>query len=143
MHVRTEKWYPSLGFVGIFALAWKLIHLLDLHRLDKLYELAFTMSGIGIAFLATMMSILFAIKDSPAITYLKEAKRYPLLVSYLTGSITWFFLMLIVAGLGLVLPLDGAPRFSDAFHAFSAGVACGALLSLWRIVRIMSKILRD
>lgn len=128
----TERYGPYLFALAVCVVTWK--HPLQIpkeYHADVIGS-ALSMAAIFLGFMATSLSILISIKESPVADALRTNGSMGLLVSYLRQAIFWTLLWLISSFLlyfqqpGLLLSLWSA-------------LACLALLCFLRVVHLLSQ----
>lgn len=138
-----EKWYPFTVGGMVAALYLWLGWYKDMPpNLKELLAAVISVSAIAVGFMATAKSILFSIEKKRAVRMLKEAGEFSTLIDYLMASVNWSFLLGLLSVVGLVLDFSKMAWWRPCLAAMwlllfvTAGVAC------YRVIHVLSKILR-
>jgi hypothetical protein len=115
--------------------------------LHDLFTAVISVSAIAVGFLATAKTILLALEERPIIVSLKQSGYYKWLIAYILEAIYWSFALAGVSAAGLLLTFAKRGAAQDWEHAFFLAIwaflLAGAGLSYFRVVRVLSKILRQ
>ena len=136
-----DKFYPVT--IALLCSALSVIfrdHLHPKQISDALFSSTLNIAAIATGFLATSKAILFAISDSKPIQWLKDGKRYNMLIDYLMEAIY----SSIFSGITSAVNLLARPTNTKAVFLVALWMLCTswALLACYRIIRLMSIILR-
>jgi hypothetical protein len=111
--------------------------------LDNLFTSVISISAIAVGFFATAKTILFSIGQSNIIIQLKNAKVFDLLVNYIMSAINYCLVLAILTGFWFFFDLETPEKWYPwAFGAWLFFVSL-ALLSSYRVIRILAKILKS
>ena len=138
MTLTIERWYPWLSGAGAATLSWFLgCQLPSDSNLPSLLSATISVSAILVGFTATMKSILMAVPS--VIAGIKEAEYLDDLATYMSEA--------TASNLGFcVLNLFGFFKWPGAhleiFSVMWIGFGVAALLTFWRVTRIMTILLR-
>jgi len=119
----------TLFYVYNYALDGKVTTGLNGIRLQLYGTIAGT-TGALLGFVITGISILFTMKESPAIAVLKQSKHYRTIFDVFASASRYLAFTAVVSLLGLLIDRDQAPQLWYGFIVF-----WGALISLFRILR--------
>lgn len=138
-----EKFGPiGVGLLigGLMTFWWPQLSLPK--NLTELLSSTIDLSAVGVGFLGTIWAILVSIEDRPAMRFLKEVGRGPVLSAHLVGAIRWMFALAVLSLAGLVIDLGDR----QYWHRYLVGAwSCSittATLSLVRITQIFMAVLR-
>jgi len=109
--------------------------------INSLFTAIISISAVSIGFIATTKSILFALRDSSTVKWIKSGGGYQQLIDYMMTAIRWCFLNAIVSAVCLLLDF---PSYYWAPFLFAAWLftCVTAFSSCYRVIHIFSKILR-
>jgi hypothetical protein len=143
-----ERLYPLIG-----ALATGVVFVLFLRSrsfpstLPDLFAAVISVGAIAIGFLATAKTILISLNDRPVIQKLRTTGYYRWVVGYILEAINWSFAMTLMSAAGLLMTFAPAGQEQDLWHGLFLAVwatsLAGAALSYFRVVRVLSKVLRQ
>lgn len=138
MSLTFERWYPWLFGAAVAALAWLLEwRLPGEDALPSLLSAAISVSAILVGFMATMKSILMAVPTMiagiKAADFLEDVASY-LMVATSGGLV---YCVINIAGFFSV-----ATTWPQCFTVVWFGSGVFALLAFWRVMRIMTALLR-
>ncbi len=140
----VERWYPLVGGVAVSALYFLLCRQMALSpSIDNLFSAVINISAIAVGFFATAKTILFSLSDRYIIKQLKKVGAFNTLVDYLLHAIKWCFLLAIVTGLAFFIDIKTRPEWQTWAFSFWLFLVCVALLSSYRVITILAKILRS
>jgi len=142
MSALIEKWITYI-LASVCAAAY--LHFFAQSEFSKTINSLFTaiisISAVSIGFIATTKSILFSLRDSSTVKWIKSGGSYQSLIDYMMTAIRWCFLNAIVSAVCLLVDF---PSYYWAPFLFAAWVftCVTAFSSCYRVIHIFSKILR-
>ncbi len=114
-----------------FKLDYMVLKLLDQNR-SALYGTISSISGALLGFIITGVSILLAMKESPALIIIKASKYYQTVFVVFTSACRYLGLNTTMALLGLLIDKDSSPHLWFFFIVLWA-----SLISVFRLMRCL------
>ena len=146
-----ERHSPKIigAIVFIVLIFFDMLAYLPSQNLTNLFNVSINVGAISVGFLVTVVTLIIAIKDNPNLRYLSKLKHSEdksyllLLIEYIKHAIGISFLVsLLSAGSLLFVPAAHQAAFEWYFRAWFVMLAM-FLVSLYRILKILSLLLRD
>ena len=140
----TEKWYPGFGGLGaavIYVISAR-------HRplpaeVRYVFQAVMNVAAIGAGFSVTTMSILMAIDARWIVQRAREAGAHELLTEYLISSLRSCVFLAVASATALFFSPQPSQWWRGFAFAAWVGVATFAGLAVWRVLHLMSIILRS
>ncbi|MEM4721396.1 MAG: hypothetical protein QXT73_04980 [Candidatus Methanomethylicaceae archaeon] len=139
-----ERWYPLVGGIAVSSLYFLLCRQMALPTsIENLFSAVINISAIAVGFFATAKTILFSLSDRYVIRQLKKVGAFDTLIDYLLHAIKWCFLLAIITGLAFFIDFKTKPEWQTWALSFWLFLVWVALLSSYRVITILAKILRS
>jgi hypothetical protein len=146
--LRVERLYPVVGAIiaGVAYLVFFRTRTFP-PTLHELFAAVISVGAISVGFLATAKTILVSLSDRPVVQKLRDMGYYRWVVDYIIEAINWSFAIAALSAAGLLLQF--APKGADQDQAHMLFLCAwwvalvGASLAYLRVVRILTKILRQ
>lgn len=142
-----ERCFPAAGAaIGMLFLAvvshWR--PLACRLACSDLYAATLNIAAILMGFLATILAIMFSIRDARPMRHLQQAGVFGVFKSYLVEGIVSASMLVVVSLIGLAFHQATPPvcRFEVfLFYIYSFALAYSGL-SFWRVIHILHKMLK-
>jgi len=140
----TEKWFPYvIGFATIFIYLVFLPKYKSPTTPKELLPTIVSLSSITTGFLATALAILFTIPPNHrGVRLLITGGAYNDLIDYLTGAITWSFVLAIISVIGLLIDFKVEQIWYPFVFSLWLFVLTTAACSCYRVIYLFAKILK-
>jgi hypothetical protein len=140
----AEKWYPTIGAMAAAAIYFAFARYRPLPpEVRYVFQSVMNVAAIGAGFSATTMSILMAIDARWIVQRAREAGAHELLTDYLISSLRSCVFLAVASAAALFF----SPQPPQWWHGFAfavwMGLATFASLAVWRVLHLMSIILRS
>lgn len=140
-----DKYYPIAG-ATIVATAYLIIFqycpkFATSRGFRDLFVAAVTINAISVGFLVTAKSTLISISNSRVVKWLKETDSYTTTIHYFSDAVHWSFSSAIFSSILLLIDFQDPLRYTLACIAIWLFLITSALLSMYRVINLLTKIL--
>jgi hypothetical protein len=141
-----DKYYPFIGG-AIVAIAYIVLFIFHpqialAKGFRDIFIASITINAIAVGFLATAKSILISIHNSKIVKWMKETGAYEITINYFMTSLTVSILCALWSMVLLLIDFSNPEKYIEFGIAVWVFLFISAMLAMYRIIRIFSKILR-
>ena len=144
--LKCEKLWPLSAAVLLCGVQWLLWQWLPLScdSLRELLNATISFASVMGGFVATLMALVFAIRETRPVKNVIQAGLFPVFTEYLLTAVQMCLILIVVCLLSLALIHSGvAKTFLRELATLWVFVTAGALFSTYRVVNIIHSFLRQ
>jgi hypothetical protein len=142
---KFDNYYPILGgaiaafiYLGVFEFY---PHIALLKGFRDIFISTTTINAISVGFLATAKATLISIHNSKIIRWMKDTKTYEITISYFMDAVNLSILCAMWSLLLLLIDFNNPIKYILLGIAIWVFLVTSAMLAMYRIIRVFSKIL--
>jgi hypothetical protein len=137
-----ERWFPIFGaLLVMLANIFIIKYSPSKESLKDLFNSTLNLGGIIIGFLTASKAILFSIDEKYVIQSIKSAGVYKKMINYFMDAIRWSFLLIILDIICIVIDWEHRGALHSAALNCWVFIMSVTLLSCYRVISLLGKIL--
>lgn len=140
-----DRYYPIAGAALVAAAYLVLFCFFPKFAVSKgfrdLFIAAVTINSISIGFLVTAKATLISINNSKIVRWLKETGSYSTTIEYFVNAVHWSMSCAVFSSVLLLIDFENPVKYISAGIAIWIFLITAAMLSMYRVIRLLTKIL--